>query len=603
MMIGWRTGFEIQTKTAEASASQQQTPTSDRRSAFVDLAILWAIPLVQAAINDSWVYSKIGYLDPWIYFGYGLNYADPTFLNDNYKISRLPWVLTEFVTRHIFDGIVASWVLEFSTLALASASLYLLFARTLGRAPAFIATAVFAAFPFAHANAGVDYHNTLAGPLYCLTWWLAIRAVDLGLAPKRLFLVGTTAAATIHSDIVFASLMPVLGLHFLWAQWDKHKKLPSLLPIAIWPILGAIAITLVLGIINRIVGRDFLFFMPQFRLASTFVAHPANQKLFWHAWSTGWFWTAHYLGPFAAALLFASVTSIAGKIRGHTQVVMYSACYVLAAGLWIFWQSVGQTALDWGYFAYPLVFPLVGAIAAVFAFWASRPSLNIFAKLAISAILIGVLATFHGILDRLAVLPQIPFANSSLFGLIFCLLIFFAAKSIRFWAGIVALWLCIGFGSPGPGDYAPSNCPLARVLNRAIDQGHRIVRAELRANGLPFSQVYFWADINENVIFTRCSSSSEINLSYFERSLAVSGFSFLEAPWSASRLEDIDQQRLKATLTAGGLVVFITGNAERVDELMARYSELGDQPRERRLVIIDAEMTRITAYMFWVGKH
>jgi len=581
---------------------QQDLAPQNRTSCLIDLAILWAIPLIQAIINDAWLYSPIGWLDPWYYLGYGLDYSDPTFLDDYYKASRLPWILVEFAARHIFNPVVASWVLQLGTLALGSTCLYFLFSRTLGRGAAFVGAALFAAFPFAHANGGADYQNVLAGPLYALTWWLALRTADLGLSPIRLFWAGAAAAATIHTNIVFASLLPIMAFHFFWAYREKHKRLPALLESAIWPAIGAVAITFVLAVINWSVGRHFLFFLLQFHLASSFVADPSYAKSWWQPWSTGWYLKAFYLGPFAAALLLAPVTLVAAKIRNHSQVMIYSACYILAASLWIIWQSVGQVALNWFYFAYPLVLPFVGFIAATFAFWAPRRPLDIFAKLAIPIILIGTLATFESTIYKLHVLPQIPIANDVIFGLIFGAIIFLAPRVIRFWAAVVALSVFIGFGTSWNAAYALSKCPLSRAFERAIDGARRIIRAEQRANGLGFSQVFLWAERDEKLPIARCPGTPTTGLSSFEASLTATGFRYLEPPWGVARTDQISQARIKSTASTGALIVFITNNADHVDQLMQRYSEIGSPPTDKRSKVVDAGMLQIPIHMFLIRK-
>ncbi len=249
-----------------------RTQILDRRLSFLlDFCLLTAIPLVQAMINDTWLFTPAGWLDSWYYLGYGLNYTDPTYLNDYYKVSRLPWILVEFVARGLFSAVVASWVLQIGTLVLGSCSLYLLFSRTLGRSAAFVGAAVFAAFPFGHSSGGADYQNVLAGPLYALTWWLAIRCAELEECRKRLFWVGVTAALTLHSSIVFASLIPVLAGHYVWTYRDTHRTWPRIIQTVVPVLTGAVAITLLLCIINAVVGRDFFFFMRQFDLATSFI--------------------------------------------------------------------------------------------------------------------------------------------------------------------------------------------------------------------------------------------------------------------------------------------------------------------------------------------
>ena len=597
----------MQTKAVSSIDSNHQISPQKPQSTLLDLGIIWIIPLVQAVINDAWLYQPIGWLDPWYYLGYGLNYySDPTFpFPGYYKSSRLPWIFLEFIARHLFNPILASWVLQLGTLALGSTSLYFLFSRTLGRNAAFVGAALFAAFPFVHGNGGADYQNALAGPLYCLTWWLAIRAADLGLTANRLFWIGAAVIATIHTNVVFINLLPVTALHFFWTYLDKHRKLPPLLPLILWSGTGAVAITIILALVNRSVGRPLLFFLPQFRLAGSFVANPSHQQPWYQAWSSGWYLASYYLGPFIAALVLAMVTFIAATCHKHRQVMVFCVCYIFAALLWIFWQSVGQTALQqaYFYFAYPLAFPFVGVITASFAFWAPQRSLNLFAKLAIPTIIIGILANYCNILQKYNILPQIPILNATIFGLIFCAIIFLTPKIVRFWAAIFTLSVSVAFGTLSAQHYSPFHCHVPRELEKAIDSAHRLIRAEQRANGLHFYQVFLWAEGKEQISFpAHCPTSPTDNLSDFEASLTSTGFAYLEPSWGVKNMEDISRERFESAASPKGLVVFITKNTDRVDQLAKRFTALGITPTNNRFEIVKTEITQIPIYMFLVTK-
>ena len=461
----------------------------------------------------------------------------------------------------LLSPVAASWILQIGTLALGSAGLYLLFSRTLGRSAAFVGAAVFAAFPFAHASGGADYQNALAGPLYALTWWLAIRCADIGGPRRQLFCVGVTAALTLHSSVVFASLIPVLVGHYALTYRDRYKTWPSILWTIVPLVIGGVAITLLLCVINALIGRDFFFFMRQFDLATSFVLDTSHQKSWWHPWSSGWFWTAQYLGPLAAVLLIAPVTLIAAWAQRpkYDQIAVYSSGYIAAALLWIFWQTQGQTSLDWFYFTYPLVFPFIGAIAADFAFWApmERP-LGIIPKLAICAILVGALACFDGVIHGLQFLPQRPLVQATVFGLIYGAIVALTfPRALRLWGGLAALSICFAFSMISPGQYSLATCSLARAAEDAVDGAHRYLRAERKSHGLDFAQVFMWADKNEFIAIPPCEGGSLV-LANFELSLTSTGFSYLEPPWGEPRMEAISSQRLEEVASTRGLVVYVT---------------------------------------------
>jgi len=574
-------------------------------STLINIIILAAIPLIQATINDAWLYAPAGYLDSWYYFGFGLNYLDPTYLSDLYKASRLPWILVEFIARSLFSPVVASWLLQIGTLALGSSSLYLLFSRTLDQSSAFIAAAVFAAFPFAQASGGADYQNVLAGPLYALTWFLAIRSAQLGTSPRRLFWVGVTAALTLHSSVVFASLALVIGLHYIGTYRSAHMTWPSIAATVIPAMIGGVTITLILGLINMSVGRSFLFFSEQFDLAASFVLDTSRQKTWWHSWSTGWLWNAQYLGPLAAVFLIALINLIWSSVRKPKcdQVILYSMSFILAGALWIFWQAQGQTALDWYYFAYPLVFPFIGAVAATFALWASplRP-VNLLSRLIICAVLIGTLAAFDPMIQKLEFLPKLPFVEVTLLGLLYGAIVALPIfRPLRLWGGIAAISICIAFAMMGPSSYRPSTCSSRRAVERAMDIAHRLVRSEEQKQGLGFGRVFTWADKSETVTADGCIDQN-LDLANFESSLDSTGFSYLEPPWGASTMEAISLQRLKEVASEQGLVVYVTGKADRVDQLMRRFVEVGGIVSAEQFHAIDVGVLRIPIYLFVVSK-
>jgi hypothetical protein len=579
-----------------------------------DISILCCIPLLQAAINDGWIYSSVGGFDSWVYFGYGLNYADPNYLDNNYKISRLPWILLEFVSRKVFDPVIASWILQIGSLALGSASLYLLFVRTLDRRSAFLGAAIFAAYPFAHSSGGGDYHNTIAGSLYALTWWLAVRAAGFS-SPLRLFSTGGAAALTVHSNIVFVNLLPIVALHYFWSQPRFDKNSQSRLRALMWPAIGATVITFLLGLCNKSVGRGSVFFIDQFHIAFATVLDSSNQKPFYHSWSNGWYGNAPYIGFFTGIFVFAILSLFMPKVRAHRQPFVYCASFVFAGSIWLFWQLLGQTALDWQHFAYPLVFPLIGFVAAMFAIWTQTAELKLGPKLLFVGIIIGGIASFSTAFELGWLNPSMIIAL--VLGLSFGGFLIFSPRNARVWAGAAALTLAMAFSMSyysSPAFYALSRCALPRSFERAIDLAHRLIRSKKEANSLSFGQVFLWAekfqrptiDVSpvkppgwiDPISYDGCQETT--SFSAFEPSLASTlGFTYVEPPWGAENTDAIPAQSLERLTSTGGLVVFITDNPERVERLRQRISEeAGGKPGEKQLYIIEAGGLRMPMYLF-----
>ncbi len=97
-------------------------------------------------INDDWMFSPIGWVDAWYYVGYGLKYNDPSFLDTYYKISRLPWILIEYIFRSNFDYYHASVMMQLMLMMGTIFALYMALLRTLGRVGAFFGTLFYATY-------------------------------------------------------------------------------------------------------------------------------------------------------------------------------------------------------------------------------------------------------------------------------------------------------------------------------------------------------------------------------------------------------------------------------------------------------------------------
>jgi hypothetical protein len=61
------------------------------------------LPLLALFIfgGTDWFYEPPGWLDPFMYTGYGYNYPSHEYLPGYYKISRLPWVLTQAAAHRL----------------------------------------------------------------------------------------------------------------------------------------------------------------------------------------------------------------------------------------------------------------------------------------------------------------------------------------------------------------------------------------------------------------------------------------------------------------------------------------------------------------------
>ncbi len=331
-------------------------------------------PLLLLFFNSDWFFTREGYLDPWNYVGLFREYLDPDYLPEDYKLARLPWILAGFVAHSLLPPIGAASVLHAIFLCAMSLALFVGLFTLLRRSALAAVVAMWLGFYTpVHGSGGWDYHNTAAGALYLATF--ALLAAPSTVAGSRFGLAsaGAMAALTIHTNITFVNFLPALALVYGWSVWLRVDRRPSLRALAIraaWCLLGALVVTVVLGLINWNVGRRFLFFGFLLDIVVRFVGDPSNLKTFHLPWSSGFFWTARYLSFLVAVFLAGVAWLLTRRQRGSGEDRIATALvvqFVLMASVWIAWQSAGQVALDIDYFTFVLIPSCFIALAGLFA--------------------------------------------------------------------------------------------------------------------------------------------------------------------------------------------------------------------------------------------
>jgi hypothetical protein len=104
----------------------------------VSVACLVLIPIIIGLRHDDWLYSPIGYIDPWYNVGYFLNYFDPTFLNGYYKEDRVSWLVPGYFLYKTLGPLASNFVLHIGGLVLSAFFLYLTLARKILKRDAFV---------------------------------------------------------------------------------------------------------------------------------------------------------------------------------------------------------------------------------------------------------------------------------------------------------------------------------------------------------------------------------------------------------------------------------------------------------------------------------
>ncbi len=329
-----------------------------------------------AYLNRDWLINNIGGVDQWIYTGYFLHYDDPLFLPFNKKLARLPWILSGFFLNKAFSPAIATQLLHGGYFFLSCAGVYLAIRQfLLSRTVAILLSlfCLFCAEQWGPKQAGWDYHDVAGGVFYIFTY------VALGFAAARnaavtfaFFAAGILLALAVHTNILVLNLIPVLAIHVVGVA--KGQNPGSTNDKRWWAAaiagscFGVIVCTVALGLINMSWGRQFLFFENLVIRSRELILDP-NQQIWWEKWGSFWWARQTDMALYGGVFLLAVGSLVPSLFRRRnfwadvTNAPLLG--YVVAFVIFLFWQIGGQTALQPNYMAYPLMFPMVFALAAV----------------------------------------------------------------------------------------------------------------------------------------------------------------------------------------------------------------------------------------------
>ncbi len=328
-------------------------------------------PLVLLIANRDWFFTPEGFLDPWQYVGFFRLYEDLDYSPEEYKLARLPWILAGHAITRFMPTMSAAYVLHAIFLCALPLTFfgatYVLLRRTSLSA---VVALCLGFYTHMHGPGGWDYNNTPSGPLFLATLWILVLPSSLRGGAVALTFGGGMAALTAHANLLMVNLFPAALYIHLAASRAESGRWPNARMVVSrfgWALVGALLITVVLGVINWSVGRDFVFFSGLVRKVMRFltgsgeiVGRPLSDL--------GWVLTSRYLAPLAAIfvsgivfLLYGNKTDSDRFATRHMGKVLKGSdatarlvpraliVQFLGSGmLAIVWQILGQPVLDWG---------------------------------------------------------------------------------------------------------------------------------------------------------------------------------------------------------------------------------------------------------------
>jgi hypothetical protein len=512
-------------------------------------------------INPDVIEPTIGYLDEWIYYGYSKHYSDPTFYSTDYKISRLPWILFLFGMRNAIPLEALNFAIHFIIIIPTLFFVLINAKKILGLYPSIVIGIFFALNPFLISNGGAYYNNTLSGLFYAISFYYVTELSKENFnSTVKWVLLGIFIGLLLHTNIMFVNTLPIFifqiyflsnSEEFLFASWVKRT---------LYIFFGFIAISAVLGAVNKLFGRDFLFFLPIMKMAFTFVIDSTNQKSWWVPFEWQWYSRSTQVAGFMAIAFFSiAAIFLSRKYNGRR---LYRSIefglifqYIFTLTIWHIWQFIGQTSFyPFIYFAYPLIIPSIFSLGAAFSLLEKSTLDNFSIRImGISLIFVPVIFYLINKFEYISIWIISYFSFLGKFSILSpFLLLLFAIYFLRnkYKASIVVLLIAIISGFTlqySVADIYDNQYPKSPKCHSPHANFELMEAAQQKVSEIiKTSNVYVWFDREEKNEFGGCQG--EFSLNNFAMSFGQTGFHYLDSPWpEMPAIEDVSFQQIKNT--------------------------------------------------------
>ena len=170
--------------------------------------------LLMLAGNTDFMFDAPGWVDPFGLLGRFWHWAEQNPSFEEYKNSRLPWILPGFVLHRLFETVTASYILHAIALLSSSIAVYLVVRDVLEDRPAAAVTsAAWSCYTWIHGDAGWDYQSLAACAYYLFSMWMFAKSA-VSQTRARIWALGGGAAlaCAVHTHLVFAGFVPVIAM-------------------------------------------------------------------------------------------------------------------------------------------------------------------------------------------------------------------------------------------------------------------------------------------------------------------------------------------------------------------------------------------------------
>lgn len=536
-------------------------------------------PLVLLIANRDWFFTPEGFLDPWQYVGFFRFYEDLDYSPEEYKLARLPWILAGYSITRSIPTMPSAYLLHAIFLCATPLTLFGAL-QTLLRQPvlAGVLALWLGFYTHAHGSGGWDYHNTATGAFYLATLWLAVLPSSLRGRPVTLMLAGVMGALTVHTNLTMVNLLPALLFLHIQASRANASQSPSrrMFVRGGWALIGALLATALLGTVNWAVGRDFLFFQKLVAVVLRYLSErdlQAGRPL----WDLGWVLTSKHLALPAAIFIAGAVSLVIQKrVRPEEAQRVQSALivqFLAVTLLWLAWQVLGHTALDWDYMSYGLIPSAFLALGGLLSRgWPDSLDRRWVLTTVSTGVLLAIclIGTVPGLGKVEAfVAPTILLVGCAVFlvpigtylwrpsVITACLLLAVFAFCNRLVTGL-------------PSNYAASDpCKVQPAVYGAIvEAASQLVRIDP-----VYRRIRIWFDEDEMISPLPGCSVSLGSMGYSIRTMA--SMDYVTTPFPMPGVDDLPEQAIRPLQNSDAILVIISGRPETLEKWGHRLAALG----------------------------
>jgi hypothetical protein len=296
-------------------------------TAAAALAFLAALTLV----NSAWLYPSDTDTDAIAYLGLFQLFDTPNLLVFEYRLMRLPWVASGWLAYAVFPPWLAGFLVGAVPVAGVAALVGYLAQRHGPPRAGVLAATMATTLPWMHQlGVGATYHNAFAtlAWLAALAWW------------HRPWVAGVALGVALLDNILLVNLLPAT---LMIAGRPSRTQAVPLAAGATLSVLASAAACVA-------VGRPPAFFAPLLSRVGAFLSDP-SLNVYHQSWRE-WLPDAGWMGALVAAAVVA-----------RRRQDPWQRAFLVSLVIWVVWQLLGQTALDWARFAYPLL-PLAIVVLA-----------------------------------------------------------------------------------------------------------------------------------------------------------------------------------------------------------------------------------------------